>query len=93
MNGMVCGQASGTCDARCMTDARLRLLGLGRLDEIRLALIQLLGYALQYSTPKGTVNVVSSVKLGRILHLTPSGVVCRVVGIEKKKLFRLVTVA
>ena len=35
---MVCGQASDTCDARCMTDARLRLLGLGRLDEIRLAL-------------------------------------------------------
>jgi hypothetical protein len=28
------GQANGVCDARCMTDARLRLLGLGRLDEI-----------------------------------------------------------
>ena len=56
-------------------------------------MVQLLGYALQYSTPKGTVNGGSSVKLGRILHLTPSGVVCRVVGIEKKKLFRLVTVA
>ena len=90
---MVCGQASGTCDVLCKTDARLRLLGLGRLDEIRLALIQLLGYALQYSTPKGTVNGGSSVKRGRILHLTPSGVVCRVVGIEKKNISRMVTVA
>ena len=45
--------------------------------------IQLLGYALQYSTPKGTVNGGSSVKLGRILHLTPSGVV----GTEMKKSF------
>ena len=32
--------------------------------------IQLLGYALQYSTPKGTVNVVSSVMIGLRLHLT-----------------------
>lgn len=61
---MVCGQASGTCDALSKTDARLRLLGLGRLDEIRLALIQLLCYALQYSIPKGTVNRVSSVMMG-----------------------------
>ena len=30
--------------------------------------IQLLGYALQYSTHKGTVNVVSSVKMGAVLH-------------------------
>ena len=35
--------------------------------------IQLLGYALQYSTPKGTVNVVSSVKIGPALHLTRRG--------------------
>ena len=90
---MVCGQGCDTCDVLSKTDARLRLLGLGRLDEIRLALFQLLGYALQYSMGKGTVNGGSSVKRGRILHLTPSGVVCRVVGIEKKKLFRLVTVA
>ena len=30
--------------------------------------IQLLGYALQYSTGKGTVNVVSSVKMASALH-------------------------
>ena len=70
---MVCGQASGTCDVLSKTDARLRLLGLGRLDEIRLALIQLLCYALQYSTGKGTVNRVSSVMMGVALHLTRSG--------------------
>ena len=35
--------------------------------------IQLLGYALQYSTPKGTVNGASSVKIGPALHLTRSG--------------------
>ena len=35
--------------------------------------IQLLGYALQYSTPKGTVNGASSVKIGSVLHLTRSG--------------------
>ncbi len=34
---MVCGQASGTCGALSKTDARLRLLGLGRLGVIRLA--------------------------------------------------------
>ena len=34
--------------------------------------IQLLGYALQYSTGKGTVNVVSSVMTGVALHLTGS---------------------
>ena len=51
--------------------------------------IQLLGYALQYSTHKGTVNGGSSVKLAAVLHLTPSGVV----GIEKKKVFRRVMVA
>jgi hypothetical protein len=28
----------GTCGARCMTDARRRLVGLGRLDETLLAL-------------------------------------------------------
>ena len=32
------GQASDTCGALSMTDARLRLLGLGRLGVIRLAL-------------------------------------------------------
>jgi hypothetical protein len=34
MTGMRCGRASGTCGAQSKTDARLRLLGLGRLDEI-----------------------------------------------------------
>ena len=65
-----CGQANGTCDVLCKTDARLRLLGLGRLGGIRLALFQLLCYALQYSTGKGTVNVVLSVMIGLALHLT-----------------------
>ena len=32
------GQANGTCDVLYKTDARLRLLGLGRLGGIRLAL-------------------------------------------------------
>ena len=43
--------------------------------------IQLLGYALQYSTHKGTVNVVSSVKMGAALHW-PGG--CR-----KEKVFQI----
>ena len=46
--------------------------------------IQLLCYALQYSTPKGTVNVSASVMITAVLHL---------VGDQKKKFFRLVMVA
>jgi len=56
-----------------MTDARLGLLGSGRLVVTVWALIQLLGYALQYSTAQGTVNGGSSVKIRLGLHLTPSG--------------------
>ena len=52
-----------------------------------MGMVQLLGYALQYSTGPGTVNTGASVKQGQILHLTPSGVVDRVVGGEKEKSF------
>ena len=87
------GQGCGTCDVLYKTDARLRLLGLGTVVWIVWAYNQLLGYALQYSTGKGTVNRLASVKMAAVLHLTPSGVVTRVVGIEKKKVFRTVMVA
>ena len=40
-----------------------------------------------YSTGQHTVNTGASVKFSQILHLTPSGVVTRVVGIAKKIFF------
>ena len=70
-----------------MTDARLGLLGLGRLDEIILALFQLLCYASQYSTGKGTVNRVPSVMIGLGLHLTGTRSGWQGGGGEKKKSF------
>jgi len=72
-----------------MTDARLGLLGSGRLVVIVWALIQLLGYALQYSTAQGTVNTGASVMIRLGLHLTASGVVGRVVGIRNENLFSI----
>jgi hypothetical protein len=50
-------------------------------------MVQLLGYALQYSTAQGTVNGGASVMIRLGLHLTASGVVDRVVGTEMKKSF------
>ena len=57
------------------SDLSVGLLGvycMARMGFKIMDCIQLLGYALQYSMGKGTVNVVSSVKMGVSLHLTRS---------------------
>ena len=46
------GQASDTCGALSMTDARLRLLGLGRLGVIRLALFNSFVMLLSIAHPR-----------------------------------------
>ena len=66
------GQGCGTCDAQSMTCVWLGFSRTVRTVVLRLALIQLLCYALQYSTGKGTVNVIWSVMMGVSLHLTRS---------------------
>ena len=73
MNGMRCGRVSGTCGARCMTGARLGLLGLGRLVVIVLAWFNSLVMCFDYSTGQHTVNGGASVMIRLRLHLTRSG--------------------
>ena len=59
----------GTCGAQCMTYARRMTVGLGRLDEIRLAYCSTPLLCSKYSTGKGVVNGVGSVMTGIVLHL------------------------
>jgi hypothetical protein len=71
-----------------MTDARLGLLGSGRLVVIVWALIQLLGYAFIIAYNGGLSTGPARVMIRPALHLTPSGVVARVAGVAKKIFFQ-----